>query len=178
MNQNGDFFWRRRRRRQGRGAGRGARRGAVGWGRARLGRRAGARARPPDLGAGSGSGARPARGLRGVWVGRGRALTCGAQRDGGGAGAGAGRAGGRARARARGRLRGRRGLRTCALPPLPPLTAGGRDSRGILLAGTRRRPGRLAGLGASRPPRRAASAKWPARLPIGAEDAFSDRGVN
>ena len=98
-----------------RGAGRGA---GV---RARRGRRAGAPGPAP----------RPARGVRvegaagegaarGRGRERGRALTCGAQRAGAGRRPGPGRAG--ARGAGSGRRRLRAALRTCALPPLLPLT--------------------------------------------------------
>lgn len=182
VNQNGDFFWRRRRR-QGRGAGagrgaRGAARGGGGGGRG-SGRRAGALARPPDLRAGSGSGARPARGLRGVWAGRGRALTCGAQRDGGGAGAGAGRAGGQGA----GAGRAARAARAAHMrAPAPPTF----DSWGAGLSRYPARAGRGGGRGRTargaggcrvRPSvRRASSAKWPVRLPKGRKTFFQTVG--
>lgn len=121
MNQNGDFFWRRRRREDGAGAGSGARRGSgrggeAGWAHSWCGAQGGA----------------------GAAVGRaGPALTCSAQRvRPGQAGAEAGaEAGARGAGAGSGRRTLRAVLRTCALPPLPPLTVllrGGGEGGGEL----------------------------------------------
>lgn len=119
VNQNGDFFWRRRRQDRGADAGRRARRGGPGA--------AGAAGKParPLICAGQGRG----RGRRGAARGRGRgcggALTCGRP-------AGRGQGGGRARPGRAGRGRGAQGVRAAQAarragghmrtPPLPPLT--------------------------------------------------------
>lgn len=101
-------------------------------------------------GGGRGLGARPPRFERGVRVGgaasagaargrgrgRGGALTCGAQQAGAGRRPGPGRAGPGRWARGAGsrRRRLRAALRTCALPPLPPLTVLLLGGRGRTLA--------------------------------------------
>lgn len=128
MNQNGDFFWRRRRREDGAGAGSGARRGSgrggeAGWAHSWCGAQGGA----------------------GAAVGRaGPALTCSAQRvRPGQAGAEAGaEAGARGAGAGSGRRTLRAVLRTCALPPLPPLTVllRGGGGRGRTLALFTRQP--------------------------------------
>lgn len=152
VNQNGDFFWRRRRQERGARAGRRARRGGSGRGGGaagggfgaapppsargvRVGGAASARAAP-----GSGPGARPGAYLRRP-AGRRRGGGRGRDWPDGGAGAGSGR------------RRLRAALRTCALPPLPPLTVllwgGGANSRGIPAAAPRRE-GPVRGWGARR----------------------------
>lgn len=119
VNQNGDFFWRRRRQERGAGAGRGARRGGSGRGG---GRRAGARARPlrpvrgVRVGGAAGAGAAPG---SGPGARRLPAAPSGTE-AGRGPGPGRGRTGTRGAGSGRRRLRA--ALRTCALPPLPPLT--------------------------------------------------------
>lgn len=120
VNQNGDFFWRRRRQGRGADAGRRARRGGPGAAGAAGG---GSGPGPPDLRAGSGSGARPARGPPGgAAEGAAGRLPAAPSRPGPGAGRGRAGPGRGARGAGSGRRRLRAALRTCALPPLPPLT--------------------------------------------------------